>query len=167
MENSEDTKKRGNGLVSQIEEKIFFVIGSLLVIIFFLYLVTPLVFAEKFQVIQRLADSDNMEAYLEPESIEVNLSGIRNDEDKAKEVSEIVLKNNTGNYEEGREDIVFMIRKIRREKGVLYLDYNWQFEGEFRRKNMIDRFFRAEVDIDNKTVIFEKDLQPLYFDGTG
>ena len=86
MENSEDTKKRGNGLVSQIEEKIFFVIGSLLVIIFFLYLVTPLVFAEKFQVIQRLADSDNMEAYLEPESVEVDLSGIRNDEDKAKEV---------------------------------------------------------------------------------
>jgi len=86
MENSEDTKKRGNGLVSQIEEKNFFVIISLLVIIFFFYLVTPLVFAEKFQVIQRLADSDNMEAYLEPESVEVDLSGIRNDEDKAKEV---------------------------------------------------------------------------------
>ena len=74
------------------------------------------VFAEEFKLFRSTKEFTN---------INVDISNITNEEQKAKKVAEEVLKRELGHG--GDDEVAYKLQSIKNESGIWHVDYEWEY----------------------------------------
>lgn len=123
-------------------------------------------FAEEFQVIQSFSGLDDVSRYIENENINADLSGLVSDQAKAERICEIALRSIAQEQGKLGRKIILQLKEINNSGQMWYAVYSWQFESEFIRNDKLNRLFKAKVDFQEGIIVYEKDAEVQFSDGT-
>jgi hypothetical protein len=120
-------------------------------------------FAEKFRVFYAFDKVENTSRLAEREDIDVDLANITDEKEKIDKIAQkVMLEELEKSGANGYSKIDFSLQSIQNKDGVWYVIYKWFYVSELSESRESPmRFFRAKVDLKNKTVFHErtKDVQ--------
>jgi len=130
---------------------------SIILSLIFLFAVILQAQAEEFEVIQSfkgLYDATKLSKKL---NIAIDLSYYTDEEKKVKSIAAKIIKMELEDKDTYTKAI-YVLDSKKKVDGMWYFIYKWEFASEVKAGKRLNRSFGLKVDLDNKTVIYNRNM---------
>jgi len=123
----------------------------------FLFAVILQAQAEEFEVTQSFQGLDDTTKVSKKPNITIELSYYPDEKKKLKSIAAKIIKMELENKDTYTK-VIHVLDSKREIDGIWYFIYKWEFASEVKAGKELNRFFGLKVDLKNKTVIYNRDM---------
>lgn len=130
---------------------------SIILSLIFLFAVILQVQAEEFEVIQSFKDLDDTTSLSKKPNITIELSYYPDEEKKVKIIAAKIIKMKLEEKDKYTM-VIYVLNSKKKVDGIWYFIYEWEFASEVKAGKNLSRSFGLKVDLENKTIIYNRDM---------